>query len=58
MLDSLDPLPSQDVVRGTLVIKSTEIDESTIGAAYGMLEALVGPTRSETHCEFHNWALT
>ena len=23
-----------------------------------MLEALVGPTRSETHCEFHNWALT
>ena len=23
-----------------------------------MLEALVGPSRSETYCEFHNWALT
>eukprot|EP00435_Cladocopium_sp_Y103_P049005 s1461_g14.t1 len=32
----------KDVVRGTLVIKCKEIDESTIGAAYGMLEALVG----------------
>lgn len=32
----------KDVVRGTLVIKSKEIDKSTIGAAYGMLEALVG----------------
>eukprot|EP00435_Cladocopium_sp_Y103_P042980 s1461_g12.t1 len=32
----------KDVVRGTLVIKCKEIDESTIGATYGMLEALVG----------------
>ena len=38
----LTPLPSQDVVRGTLVIECTEINDSTIGAAYGMLEALVG----------------